>query len=174
MLSLKDIPSHVAHKVAEDFQSLHQSLRDEIHTTNQAYSKHANAQCNPTPNWLSGSADLGGSAALGESLLGGRDPLALLGGCDPDRSREVRRSRIVRKRDGLGGVQAEDRMGDLRKQRSRRLCDQWERSRGLMGDHLELMESGTERRAGFGPGEGVSGTSKKKDLALITRWDSWQ
>ncbi|KAG5715660.1 hypothetical protein E4T56_gene542 [Termitomyces sp. T112] len=40
MLSLKDIPSYVAHKVAEDLQSLHQSLQDKICTANQAYSKH--------------------------------------------------------------------------------------------------------------------------------------
>ncbi|KAG5717608.1 hypothetical protein E4T56_gene5419 [Termitomyces sp. T112] len=50
-LSLKDIPSHVAHEVAEDLQSLHQFLQDEINTTNQAYSKHANTQCDPTPDW---------------------------------------------------------------------------------------------------------------------------
>ncbi|KAG5718613.1 hypothetical protein E4T56_gene16575 [Termitomyces sp. T112] len=51
MLSLKDIPSHVAHKVAKDLQSLHQFLCNKINTTNQAYSKHADAQCDPTPNW---------------------------------------------------------------------------------------------------------------------------
>ncbi|KAG5722479.1 hypothetical protein E4T56_gene2867 [Termitomyces sp. T112] len=53
-LSLKDIPSHAAHKVAEDLRSLHQFLRDEINTANQAYSKHADAQCNPTPDWPPG------------------------------------------------------------------------------------------------------------------------
>ncbi|KAG5719707.1 hypothetical protein E4T56_gene18491 [Termitomyces sp. T112] len=42
-LSLKDIPSHTTHKVAEDLQSLHQFLWDKINTANQAYSKHANA-----------------------------------------------------------------------------------------------------------------------------------
>ncbi|KAG5720268.1 hypothetical protein E4T56_gene3342 [Termitomyces sp. T112] len=53
-LSLKDIPSHVAHEVAEDLQSLHQFLWDEIDTTNQAYSKHADACCKPTPDWPPG------------------------------------------------------------------------------------------------------------------------
>ncbi|KAG5334175.1 hypothetical protein C0989_004176, partial [Termitomyces sp. Mn162] len=48
ILSLKDIPSYVTHKVAEDLQSLHQFLWNEINTANQAYSKHANAQCDPT------------------------------------------------------------------------------------------------------------------------------
>ncbi|KAG5337299.1 hypothetical protein C0989_009825, partial [Termitomyces sp. Mn162] len=43
MLSLKDIPSYVAHEVAEDLWSLHQFLQDKINTANQAYSKHANA-----------------------------------------------------------------------------------------------------------------------------------
>ncbi|KNZ80381.1 hypothetical protein J132_06118, partial [Termitomyces sp. J132] len=43
MLSLKDIPSHVAHKVAEDLRSLHQFLWDKICTANQAYSKHVHA-----------------------------------------------------------------------------------------------------------------------------------
>ncbi|KAG5324777.1 hypothetical protein C0989_011742 [Termitomyces sp. Mn162] len=32
----------------------------------------------PDKPWVSGSADLRGSAALGESLLGGHDPLALV------------------------------------------------------------------------------------------------
>ncbi|KAG5349496.1 hypothetical protein C0989_003412, partial [Termitomyces sp. Mn162] len=49
-LSLIDIPSHIAHKVTKDLQSLHQFLQDEINTTNQAYSKHANAQQDPTPD----------------------------------------------------------------------------------------------------------------------------
>ncbi|KAG5715266.1 hypothetical protein E4T56_gene2989 [Termitomyces sp. T112] len=40
-LSLKDIPSHIAHE-------------DEINTTNQAYSKHADARHKPTPNWPPG------------------------------------------------------------------------------------------------------------------------
>ncbi|KAG5723157.1 hypothetical protein E4T56_gene228 [Termitomyces sp. T112] len=81
---------------------------------------------------LSGSADLGGSAALGESLLGGRDPLALLVGCDLDGSGEVQRSRIARKRDGLGGVQAEDRMGDLQKQRRRGLAGRGSQSQAIL------------------------------------------
>ncbi|KNZ81044.1 hypothetical protein J132_03033 [Termitomyces sp. J132] len=51
MLSLKNIPSHVAHKVAEDLQSLHQFLQDKIDTANQAYSKHADAHRKPTPDW---------------------------------------------------------------------------------------------------------------------------
>ncbi|KAG5341396.1 hypothetical protein C0989_010925 [Termitomyces sp. Mn162] len=42
-LSLKNIPSYIAHEVAEDLQSLHQFLQDEINTANQAYSKPANA-----------------------------------------------------------------------------------------------------------------------------------
>ncbi|KAG5349118.1 hypothetical protein C0989_005795, partial [Termitomyces sp. Mn162] len=41
-LFLKNIPSYVAHKVAEDLQFLHQFLWNEINTANQAYSKHAN------------------------------------------------------------------------------------------------------------------------------------
>ncbi|KAG5333584.1 hypothetical protein C0989_005389 [Termitomyces sp. Mn162] len=49
-LSLKDIPSHATHKVAEDLRSLHQFLWDEINTANQAYSKHADAQHDPTPD----------------------------------------------------------------------------------------------------------------------------
>ncbi|KNZ78059.1 hypothetical protein J132_02351 [Termitomyces sp. J132] len=49
-LSLKDIPFHIAHEVAEDLRSLHQFLWDKINTANQAYSKHANARCKPTPN----------------------------------------------------------------------------------------------------------------------------
>ncbi|KAG5733024.1 hypothetical protein E4T56_gene3617 [Termitomyces sp. T112] len=53
-LSLKDIPSHVAHKVTEDLRSLHQFLWDKINTANQAYSKHANAQCDPISNWPPG------------------------------------------------------------------------------------------------------------------------
>ncbi|KAG5719025.1 hypothetical protein E4T56_gene20411 [Termitomyces sp. T112] len=53
-LSLKDISSHIAHKVAEDLRSLHQFLRDKINTTNQAYSKHANACRKPTPDWPPG------------------------------------------------------------------------------------------------------------------------
>ncbi|KAG5349307.1 hypothetical protein C0989_004750, partial [Termitomyces sp. Mn162] len=54
MLSLKDIPFHVAHKVAKDLRSLHQFLQNGINTANQAYSKHANARCKPTPNWPPG------------------------------------------------------------------------------------------------------------------------
>ncbi|KAG5718344.1 hypothetical protein E4T56_gene8365 [Termitomyces sp. T112] len=50
-LSLKDIPSHIAHEVAKDLRSLHQFLWDEIDTTNQAYSKHADACPKPTPDW---------------------------------------------------------------------------------------------------------------------------
>ncbi|KNZ73808.1 hypothetical protein J132_09603 [Termitomyces sp. J132] len=50
-LSLKDIPSHATHKVAEDLQSLHQFLRDKINTANQAYSKHADARRDPTSDW---------------------------------------------------------------------------------------------------------------------------
>ncbi|KAG5347714.1 hypothetical protein C0989_011531, partial [Termitomyces sp. Mn162] len=53
-LSLKDIPSHVAHKVTEDLWSLHQFLWDNICTANQAYSKHANAQHDPIPDWPPG------------------------------------------------------------------------------------------------------------------------
>ncbi|KNZ75786.1 hypothetical protein J132_01532 [Termitomyces sp. J132] len=53
-LSLKDIPSHVAHKVTEDLRSLHQFLQDEIDTANQAYSKHADARRKPTPDWPPG------------------------------------------------------------------------------------------------------------------------
>ncbi|KAG5734564.1 hypothetical protein E4T56_gene5516 [Termitomyces sp. T112] len=56
-LSLKDI-SHTAHKVAEDLQSLHQFLQDEINTANQAYSKHADTRCDPTPDWPSGTLRL--------------------------------------------------------------------------------------------------------------------
>ncbi|KNZ81305.1 hypothetical protein J132_02077 [Termitomyces sp. J132] len=41
MLSLKDIPSHIAYKVIENLQSLHQFLWNKINTANQAYSKHA-------------------------------------------------------------------------------------------------------------------------------------
>ncbi|KAG5726786.1 hypothetical protein E4T56_gene1172 [Termitomyces sp. T112] len=43
MLFLKDISSHIAHKVAKDLQFLHQFLQDKITTANQAYFKHANA-----------------------------------------------------------------------------------------------------------------------------------
>ncbi|KAG5729747.1 hypothetical protein E4T56_gene947 [Termitomyces sp. T112] len=46
-LSLKDIPSHIAHKVVKDLQSLHQFLWDKINTANQAYSKHANTHESP-------------------------------------------------------------------------------------------------------------------------------
>ncbi|KAG5716111.1 hypothetical protein E4T56_gene10872 [Termitomyces sp. T112] len=53
-LSLKDIPSHIAHEVAEDLRSLHQFLRDEINTANQAYSKHTNTHRKPTPDWPPG------------------------------------------------------------------------------------------------------------------------
>ncbi|KAG5732841.1 hypothetical protein E4T56_gene2800 [Termitomyces sp. T112] len=53
-LSLKDILSHVTHKVAKDLWSLHQFLWDKINTANQAYSKHANAQHKSTPNWPPG------------------------------------------------------------------------------------------------------------------------
>ncbi|KAG5720926.1 hypothetical protein E4T56_gene849 [Termitomyces sp. T112] len=51
MLFLKNIPSHFTHKIAEDLRSLHQFLQDEINTANQAYSKHANTCCKPTPDW---------------------------------------------------------------------------------------------------------------------------
>ncbi|KAG5722474.1 hypothetical protein E4T56_gene2871 [Termitomyces sp. T112] len=47
MLSLKNSPSHVIHKVAKDLQSLHQFLQNKINTANQAYSKHANTQLVP-------------------------------------------------------------------------------------------------------------------------------
>ncbi|KAG5715676.1 hypothetical protein E4T56_gene457 [Termitomyces sp. T112] len=53
-LSLKDIPSHVAHEVTKDLQFLYQFLQDMINTDNQAYSKHADTQRNPTPDWLPG------------------------------------------------------------------------------------------------------------------------
>ncbi|KAG5333526.1 hypothetical protein C0989_005557 [Termitomyces sp. Mn162] len=42
-LSLKDIPSHVTHKVAKDLWPLHQFLWDEINTTNHAYAKNTHA-----------------------------------------------------------------------------------------------------------------------------------
>ncbi|KAG5722170.1 hypothetical protein E4T56_gene6834 [Termitomyces sp. T112] len=54
MLSLKDVSSHVTHKVTKDLQFLHQFFWDKISTINQAYSKHANTQCDPTPNWPPG------------------------------------------------------------------------------------------------------------------------
>ncbi|KAG5732692.1 hypothetical protein E4T56_gene16816 [Termitomyces sp. T112] len=58
MLSLKDIPSHIAHEVAEDLRSLHQFLWDKIDTANQAYSKHADACCKLTPDWPPGTLHL--------------------------------------------------------------------------------------------------------------------
>ncbi|KAG6894021.1 hypothetical protein C0992_007830, partial [Termitomyces sp. T32_za158] len=48
--SLRNIPSHVAHKVAQDLRSLHQFLREEIDTANKAYTKHADAKQEDTPN----------------------------------------------------------------------------------------------------------------------------
>ncbi|KAG5338008.1 hypothetical protein C0989_008477 [Termitomyces sp. Mn162] len=48
--SLKDVPFYVAHEVAKDLWSLHHFLWNKVNTANQAYSKHADAQCNPTPN----------------------------------------------------------------------------------------------------------------------------
>ncbi|KAG5716920.1 hypothetical protein E4T56_gene8539 [Termitomyces sp. T112] len=48
------IPSHVAHKVAKDLQSLHQFLQDEIDTANQAYSKDTDVRRKLTPNWPPG------------------------------------------------------------------------------------------------------------------------
>ncbi|KAG6868024.1 hypothetical protein C0993_008260 [Termitomyces sp. T159_Od127] len=49
-LFLRDIISHVAHKVAQDLQSLYQFLQDEINIANKAYAKHADAHCEVTPN----------------------------------------------------------------------------------------------------------------------------
>ncbi|KAG6884270.1 hypothetical protein C0993_012632, partial [Termitomyces sp. T159_Od127] len=43
--------SHVAHKVAQDLQSLHQFLQDKINIANKAYAKHADAHRGVTLNW---------------------------------------------------------------------------------------------------------------------------
>ncbi|KAG5735085.1 hypothetical protein E4T56_gene20481 [Termitomyces sp. T112] len=61
MPSLKDpmyISSHVAHEVAENLRFLHQFLQDKIDTTNQVYSKHANARHKLTPNWPPGTLSM--------------------------------------------------------------------------------------------------------------------
>ncbi|KNZ76467.1 hypothetical protein J132_10442 [Termitomyces sp. J132] len=46
--SLKDIPFHVTHEVAENLQFFHQFFQNEINTANQAYSKYTNGKirCN--------------------------------------------------------------------------------------------------------------------------------
>ncbi|KAG6876004.1 hypothetical protein C0992_001437, partial [Termitomyces sp. T32_za158] len=49
--SLWDIPSYIAYEVAQDLQSLHQFLHEEIDTANKAYTKHADAKQEDTPNW---------------------------------------------------------------------------------------------------------------------------
>ncbi|KAG6895920.1 hypothetical protein C0992_011572 [Termitomyces sp. T32_za158] len=51
---MTDIPSHIAHKVAQDLRSLHQFLHEEIDTANKAYAKHANAKREDTPDWTPG------------------------------------------------------------------------------------------------------------------------
>ncbi|KAG6859765.1 hypothetical protein C0995_004377, partial [Termitomyces sp. Mi166 len=43
-VSLHNIPSHIAHKVAHDFQSLQKYLQTKIATANKAYSKHADSK----------------------------------------------------------------------------------------------------------------------------------
>ncbi|KAG5734133.1 hypothetical protein E4T56_gene1388 [Termitomyces sp. T112] len=73
-LSLKDIPSHVAHEVAEDLRSLHQFLWDEINTANQAYSKHTNARRKPTPNWPPGTVETGSKETNHKALLASPRP----------------------------------------------------------------------------------------------------
>ncbi|KAG6884707.1 hypothetical protein C0992_005889, partial [Termitomyces sp. T32_za158] len=44
-----DIPLHIAHKVAQDLQNLHQFLCKEIDTANKAYAKHADAKKKTPP-----------------------------------------------------------------------------------------------------------------------------
>ncbi|KAG6890473.1 hypothetical protein C0992_001330 [Termitomyces sp. T32_za158] len=54
MFSLWDIPFHITHEVAQDLQSLHQFLHEEINTANKAYSKHADAKQEDTLDWAPG------------------------------------------------------------------------------------------------------------------------
>jgi hypothetical protein len=50
-ISFDNIPSHEARLVAADLKDLHNHLKREIETANEAYQKFANAKRNPTPDW---------------------------------------------------------------------------------------------------------------------------
>jgi hypothetical protein len=50
-ISFDNIPSHEARLVAADLKDLHEHLKQEIKTANEAYQKFANARRDPTPDW---------------------------------------------------------------------------------------------------------------------------
>jgi len=50
-ISFDNIPSHEARLVTIDLKNLHEHLKQEIKTANEAYQKFANKKRDPTPDW---------------------------------------------------------------------------------------------------------------------------